>query len=135
MSLRPPPGVVEKFDYKWRNWLSELFRVIVRGDNVWESLSLLNSWVNFGSGFSTAQFIKHPGGLVEVKGFIKDGTATTGTVLATLPVGFRPAEGRVFGTISNNLIGRVDVQADGDITIEVGTNTSFSLDPIIFWAE
>jgi type II secretory pathway pseudopilin PulG len=57
----------------------------------WCTLGLQNGWVYYG-GLSTPAYTKAPDGIVTVKGFIKSGTTTSGTVIANLPVGYRPKE-------------------------------------------
>lgn len=51
---------------------------------------LQNGWVGY-TGTETARFIKSVDGLVTIAGSIKNGTTTNGTLLFTLPEGFRPA--------------------------------------------
>ena len=101
------------------------------------SLTLLNGWVDFGAGFPSASYAKHPSGLVELKGLIKDGTAVAGTILANLPAGNRPAEERIFIVASNSTTNNSEVHilANGDIEFHGGGNTFFSFDNIIFKAE
>ena len=86
----------------------------------WTAPTLLNSWVNFGSPFQTARYRKDASGIVHVQGLIKDGTATDGTTLFTLPAGYRPDAQLIFmcGQF-DNVYGRIDVHADG--TVDLGT--------------
>lgn len=97
--------------------------------------TLLNSWVNYGIGLSPAGYYKDPYGRVHLKGTIKSGTVTSGTVLFTLPAGFRPLETLIFPVDSNNAHGRVNVQANGDVVIILGNATHLSLSGISFAAE
>ena len=90
------------------------------GDASWIAPALTNGWVNFGSAnFSTAGYRKL-GDVVYLKGTVKSGTL--GAAIFTLPVGYRPPNQCVFGIESNNLIGRVDVNAAG--TVYTGTPAS-----------
>lgn len=57
-----------------------------------KTAALQNSWVAFAAGQSTLKFIKSTDGMVHVFGVIKNGTTANGTLVATLPVGFRPSE-------------------------------------------
>lgn len=98
--------------------------------------TLLNSWVNYGSGYSTAGYYKDKESVVHLKGFITGGTTTTNTSLFFIPVGYRPAETRVFTVASGNgTFGRVDVTPLGEIRFISGLNTNLSLDGISFRAE
>lgn len=96
-----------------------------------------NSWGNFGGGWRGARFWKDPMGLVHLEGLI-DGGATA-TVALTLPEGYRPGEGVMFGSVMNNVvIVRIDVEADGDVIPRFGTggtNTYVSLSGISFKQE
>jgi len=96
--------------------------------------TLLNSWANFGSGYNTAGYAKDPGGVVRLRGLISGGTATAGTVLFTLPVGYRPAARELFVVLSNNAIGRVDIETNGNVTIQIGSNVYLQLDGLTFRA-
>ena len=89
--------------------------------------TLLNSWVNYWSGFADAGYSKDPFGGVHLRGRIKSGTATPGTTLFTLPVGFRPRKDLSFPTISNALLAYFDVKSNGDVVIRVGSTTWFTL--------
>lgn len=110
------------------------------------NLSLLNGWVNYSSSISTtagynfASYWKDKNGVVHLTGMIKSGTTTAGTVIAKLPVGYRP-----FGVelhlqhspISSGYNSvRVDVSQTGDITLATVPSASWvSLAGISFKAE
>lgn len=89
------------------------------------------SWVDFnaaGGTYQIAQYRKH-NGIVEVRGLIKNGTATGGTVIGTLPVGFRPLKQRVFSTPSNFAAGSVEVKANGEVICgSVPSNANLSIE-------
>lgn len=89
-----------------------------------------NSWVNFGTTDAPAAFWRDPMGWVHLRGLIKSGTI--GNVAFTLPPGFRPPLREVFAVLSNGAIGRVDVQADGQVIPAAGNNTYVSLAGIHF---
>lgn len=96
----------------------------------WTAPTLLNSWVNFGSGYSNAGYRKDPStGIVYIRGLIKDGTATNGTVLFNLPSGYRPTGAVMFPqTFSNGSAEaacRIVIAATGDITIGPGVSNTF----------
>lgn len=133
--MTPNLNNIKEWGYQWREWLSEVYRVITFGEGAWNALTLQNSWVDFGGALETAGYKNHNGGIVYVKGTVKSGTATAGTVIATLPAGFRPLNDRVFAVRSSAAGGEARVKANGEITIEAGNNTYFSLDNIFFWAE
>ena len=57
-----------------------------------KTASLQNGWVAFLATHATFKFIKSSDGLVHCYGAIKNGTTTNGTLITTLPAGFRPSE-------------------------------------------
>src|SRR5258706_9252091 len=93
---------------------------------------LQNGWVNYGSGYSTAAYYKDKAGVVHLRGLIKNGTNTLGTVIAHLPAGYTPSYGNLVFAVVNgdNNIKRVDVLSDGDVLFFGTTNTFLSLDGI-----
>jgi hypothetical protein len=99
--------------------------------------TLVNGWINYGAPHTNAAYYKDKEGRVHLRGLIKNGTATGGTILFTLPAGYRPSTSgqSVFAVISNNALGRVDVKANGDVVVIVGTNPFLSLDGISFRAD
>jgi len=100
---------------------------------VWVAPSLLNSWVNFGSGFATAGYYRDASGVVRIKGLIFSGIITAGTILFTLPVGSRPAEDSIFVAVSSGgVIAEVRVLINGNVTIHAGNNTWLSLQTVTF---
>lgn len=94
----------------------------------WSSPTLQNGWVNYGSGWATLQYTKASDGVVTVRGLIKSGTTTGGTVIANLPAGYRPPGQELFATIANaDIFARVDVTTSGNIIIQSGTNGYFGV--------
>lgn len=95
-------------------------------------ITLLNSWVNYGSAFAAPTFYKSTDGIVHVSGLIKNGTATPGTQLFVLPVGFRPAKIGFHQVTSigggGYELGSVQSYDTGEVTIEDGANTLFSIE-------
>jgi hypothetical protein len=93
----------------------------------WIAPTLLNSWVNFSPpGVAPAGYRKTPEGEDQLRGMIKNGTTTAGTVLFTLPAGYRPSSQRNFPAVQGgNAACRIYVQATGDVTIEGVTNNAF----------
>lgn len=98
----------------------------------WIAPTLLNSWANFGGGFSAAGYYKDASGVVRLKGTITGGTATADTVLFTLPVGYRPSESLFVAVVSNNSFGAVHVNTDGSVMVRAGSNVFFCLNGVSF---
>ena len=97
--------------------------------------TLLNSWVNYGSGYESASYFKDKCGVVHIAGFIKSGTITDGTVIFTLPDGYRPRASEKFIVVSLNAICVLDIYGNGNLTIRAGANSGWlSLSGISFRA-
>lgn len=100
--------------------------------------TLLNGWTNYGGGFAAAGYYRDPFSRVHLKGLITGGSAASGTVLFSLPAGYRPSERLIFsprGVIAAvDDAARVDVLANGDVQIQTGQNPYVSFDGISFAA-
>lgn len=94
--------------------------------------TLLNSWVNNGSGWAAAGYYKDAFGFVHLKGLVKSGTV--GAAIFTLPSGYRPAENETFAVQSNTAFGYCNVGSDGNVGASGGSNVNFSLSGIVFYA-
>jgi hypothetical protein len=100
--------------------------------NPWIAATLLNGWVNDGTGYETVGYYKDEFGIVHLKGRMKSGTV--GTQAFVLPVGYRPSLSISFAIPSNNLFGQCVIQNNGNVIAMTGSNVSFSLDGISFKA-
>lgn len=101
----------------------------------WTALGLSNGWLRYG-GYTAPSYTKAPDGLVSVRGLIYGGTTTIGTVVAQLPVGYRPSAALAIDVASNGAYARVDIHPDGKIVVAEGTSASWlSLDSISFRAD
>ncbi len=104
--------------------------------STWNNLILTSPWVNYGGAFSTAQYRKASDNIVTLKGLIRAG----GTQIARLPANCRPSETVIIASPSVNasgttpIQGRIDIDKDGYMTIQAGTNAFISLDNINFIA-
>lgn len=98
---------------------------------VWQDAVLLNSWVNFGAGYHNAGYTKDRAGVVRLRGLITSGTVAA--VALRLPAGYCPINKHIFAVIcSPEVIGRVDVGSNGDVTVAAGSAGYVSLDNISF---
>lgn len=111
----------------------EALRVVFSGSALlWTSVALQNSWVSFGAGYGAAQYMRDANGIVHLRGVIKDGTATAGTLLFTLPAGFRPPSKMLHLAASPTIEG-IQIDTDGTVKLDTDvTNTFLSLDSIHF---
>lgn len=105
----------------------------------WQSPTLLNGWVNYNtSSFNPAGYFKDSFGVVHLRGLIKDGSVTAGTVLFNLPAGYRPYRREVLPSLSYNsgsstyLLTRIDVSTGGDVIFMAGSSSFLTLDGLTF---
>ena len=71
-----------------------------------------------------------------MRGLIKSGTVADGTVIFTLPQGFRPKQKQIFIVfISGGGFGRVDVNDNGSVVAKIVNATYTSLSGISFLAK
>lgn len=107
---------------------------------VWTAVPALQaSWATK-TGYQAAQYSKDRFGIVRLRGVIDTGTKTAGTLITTLPAGYRPQAKQVFSTTAevaatSNNAGTLIIDTDG--TVKVGetalTASSYiTFDSIIF---
>lgn len=93
--------------------------------------AFLNGWANFGSTFEPASFYKDNTERVYLQGLIYNGTINLPAF--TLPPAYRPVATVIFIALSNNLVGRVEVQASGNVVaVTPSSNVWVSLSGISF---
>lgn len=93
-----------------------------------------NSWENYSTGWVSASFRKH-GNRVTVRGLVKQDPAVVGSVIFTLPEGYRPIKEHLFASVSGSTDQcRVRVSSAGEIRTTgaipdyVGLNLEFDID-------
>jgi hypothetical protein len=85
-------------------------------------------WIAFGGGYAPPAYWKDKEGVVHLRGLIRNPAPVpvNGTLLFTLPPGYRPTGGRLmFAVINNNNMGRIEVSIDGDVTAEFITSNAW----------
>ena len=101
-------------------------------------------WLNYGNGWEPAGY-RRERGRVFLQGVVRYGSPVPGgceengaanTPLFTVPAGYRPANGQMFGVeAGNGQHARINVQADGRVQCEYGpAKTYLSLSGINFAA-
>ncbi|MGO1069634.1 hypothetical protein [Lysobacter sp. CA199] len=102
----------------------------------WQVPTLTSPWSNYGDAFAAAGYRKD-GGRVQLRGLVKGGAG--GSIVLTLPAGFRPPAQQVFiANCDAASPARVDVRSNGDVLLSQpasGTLGWLSLDAIGFFAE
>ncbi|MBD2288039.1 hypothetical protein H6F92_04100 [Microcystis wesenbergii FACHB-1317] len=102
-------------------------------EEAWIVPAFMNGWINFDTTHNPAGYFKDSLGIVHLRGLVKNGT--NNTTIFTLPVGYRPSNQELQAVQTNlNTIGRVDILADGQVTVVSGSNGWVSLDGITFRA-
>ncbi len=102
--------------------------------NKWSTLVLLNSWANLDvNSFGYARYTKGPDNLVSLAGMVRSGSI--GSIIATLPPGYRPSGRILSNTTSYAAAARVDIDTAGNIVSISGNNGWFSLDGVTFYAD
>ena len=99
-----------------------------------QALALVNGWVDFGGGYAPGAYLRDSNGWVHLRGMIANGAVTAGTVLATLPAGYRPAAVELFNGIASGVVCIIQVDAFGNVGIPaaVASNLYISLSGISF---
>ncbi|ONI83506.1 hypothetical protein ALI22I_33985 [Saccharothrix sp. ALI-22-I] len=97
----------------------------------WRPLSLLNGWVNYGEEWATAAYRAGGGGLVEVRGLVRWGTANH---VATLPAGYRPSATLLTVQNQADTFNRIDVRANGEI-LRLGSGNNYITLNVVFHAD
>ena len=126
----------EQFEFKFSNiteWINRL------DDEIRKVPTLLNGWTDYNAAtFTGASYWKDVCGVVHLAGLIKGGTVTNGTVLFTLPAGYRPFLPEIMSVQNNDgIFRRLDVMANGDVVLKSANYTAvwISLASITFKAE
>lgn len=94
-------------------------------DPTWTAVTFKNSWVDYNAGNAPVGYRIEPGGRVYIRGTAKSGTTTPGTVLFTLPEGYRPAYATPLTTSSNSALASVYVGTNGDVATIFGVNAAW----------
>jgi len=105
---------------------------LVTADTAWVAITTyVNSWRDYGSGFPGGRFRKLASGLIVLSGLLSGGTS--GTIAFTLPVGYRPDLYRHCHGLSNDGIGTVRINANGECQLNFPSGGWFSLDGVCFY--
>lgn len=112
--------------YCW--WYDDGIQRVVGGAS--PAAAFTNSWVNYGSGFTTAKYWFDRDGNVCIEGSIKTGSA--GNSAFTLPAGYRPAAQQSFATDGNGSHALIYVNTNGTVVPNVGSSTITHLNGIKF---
>jgi hypothetical protein len=104
---------------------TEDVEALIPANGVWVAPSLQNGWVDYGAGIQGVQYMKDANGFVHIRGVMKDGTASAGTLVFTLPVGFRPPARIHIVAIANEDVEAMDLYADGSVKIKQNSSATY----------
>ena len=92
----------------------------------WVDLPLEQNWVHFAAGSIKPKFYKDAQSFVHIHGVIEGGTTADHTVIATLPVGYRPEADTAYPIADHgsNKAAMVIIRSNGDIEIDAVTNNT-----------
>lgn len=101
----------------------------------WTTLSLLNSWTFYGSGYFVPRYRK-VSGVVQLDGLLKHPTTPSNNTIAILPSGFRPPDDTLFYVICGDPVvaGRLDISPIGVLLRTSGSTGYISLGGICYKA-
>lgn len=95
----------------------------------WTDASLTNGWSNFDSPGPTARNVQYRkiGDLVYLRGCMKNGTLNVPAF--NLPAGFRPPYlAHAYPAVAGSAYGQVEIFANGNVNVALGSNTQVYLD-------
>lgn len=108
----------------------------------WSPLQLATGWANHGGGWEHGGYRRDPAsGRVDLRGLIAHlGTPSGGSLITTLPPGYRPRNGQLAVTITGRpeAVGHIQIHPDGRIlwvTGAVNADDYTSLSGISFWTD
>lgn len=133
LSLPPVPSWEREFGISWKKWFVKLRDLLIHGENV-QTPTLLNSWVNYGSTYRTAGYWKDIQGQVHLVGMVAGGTPGAGSIVFTLPEGYRPDKDEIFVSVGNAAFAQIIIRTSGMVIIYIGSGTWTSLSGITFKA-
>jgi hypothetical protein len=101
--------------------------------------TFVNAWTNSPSApTSQGRFLKDLHGIVHLAGTLANGTTTAGTLMFTLPSGFRPDQQVKLPVLTRGggviVAGEIWIDTSGNVTIQGGQNQYLSLDGLTFLA-
>lgn len=114
----------------WAPWIN------LKNTEAVKTLTLVNSWVNYGVPHMNFGYYKDSADIVHLRGTLKSGTMTAGTVITTLPAGYRPSGDGFYNSSCGAGYARLLIRNNGEVQVSfVSDNSYLSLDGITFKAE
>lgn len=108
-------------------------------DSGWQALTYSNSWSAYTAGSRPTPGVRKFGSFCQLRGHIAPGTTTDGTLVATLPTGYRPTGTLDFlvGATNIDSVCRVRITSSGNITVYdvSGVVDAIALNSISFYVD
>lgn len=104
-------------------------------EDAWHTVtSFTNSWAQYGDfTYGTIGYYKDALGTVHLRGLLASGTLNTAAF--TLPAGYRPEYGQIYGTVAGGAFAELRVYNDGTVVPVSGSTAWFSLFGVTFRAD
>ncbi|NET44639.1 hypothetical protein [Okeania sp. SIO2B3] len=101
----------------------------------WQTPSFQNSWVNaLPTLYNLAGYFKDSLGIVHLRGFVKNVSSNPSNLIFTLPTGYTPPRRELHIACSEQNPGRIDIEANGKVSLQAGSRAWICLDGITFRA-
>lgn len=103
----------------------------------WQTPTLQAGWIPYDGGafFATPQYAKGSDNIVRLKGIVKSGATADGTVIFTLPAGYRPKERQLATSVCFDAYCRMDILPNGNVELYQANAGWTAIDSITFVAE
>ena len=95
-------------------------------DSGWIYPTFKNGWVNYDGSYGYTRYRKI-NNVVHIEGLIMSGTISTTLPCFILPEGMRPQHRLLKATLSNSVVGRLDIDTDGYVIPHSGSNIWYSV--------
>lgn len=122
----------------WNPW-HQVWTTNNLADSGWQALTYSNSWSAYTAGSRPTPGVRKFGSFCQLRGHIAPGTTTDGTLVATLPAGYRPTGTLDFlvGATNIDSVCRVRITSSGNITVYdvSGVVDAIALNSISFYVD
>lgn len=139
--LHPNDGGYAKLAETFFAYMSDFAKIRDRGAGTLRRVppikaTLGTGFSHYGGAYQDVKFWKDENGVVYVGGSMSTSGISGGSVVLTLPVGYRPARHRNFPTVGNDNHAMTRILSNGQIQYRTGTvSTYYTIDGINFIAE
>lgn len=112
----------------WENWIEYATKSDIQNhtqSKEWQNLVLANGW-NHHQQYENVQYCKSFDGVVYLRGTANKGKIAAGTVLGTLPVGYRPSKSIYVSALNNSYtIAVLGIEPTGNVIIKANVDSTW----------